>query len=157
MPGAHPPTQHALHAADAAQQGQPAGHIVLIGFGRVGSVVAEGLRKAGTPFVVIEDDEDRLDAAQRQGIEAIPGNAVLPTFWRRPTSGARALVIAIPNGFEAGNVVLGAKALNPSIKIIARAHSDAEVEHLASLGADHIIMGEKEIAHGMLDYVAEGQ
>ena len=53
--------------------------------------------------------------------------------------------------------MLGAKALNPSIKIIARAHSDAEVEHLASLGADHIIMGEKEIAHGMLDYVAEGQ
>ena len=107
---------------------------------------------------MIEDDEDRLDAATQQGIEAVPGNAVLPEVLELANiPAARTLIIAIPNGFEAGNVVLGAKALNPSIKIIARAHSDAEVEHLASLGADHIIMGEKEIAHGMLDYVAEGQ
>ncbi|MDU1048623.1 MAG: hypothetical protein E7A45_11565, partial [Staphylococcus epidermidis] len=35
--------------------------------------------------------------------------------------------------------------------IVARAHSDAEVEHLKSLGADVVIMGEREIARGMIE------
>jgi monovalent cation:H+ antiporter-2, CPA2 family len=68
---------------------------------------------------------------------------------------ARSLIVAIPNGFEAGNVVLHAKKRNPGISVVARAHSDAEVEHLVRHGADHVIMGEKEIAYGMLDYVSE--
>ena len=39
----------------------------------------------------------------------------------------------------------------PSILIVARAHSDAEVEHLQGLGADVVIMGEREIARGMIE------
>ena len=107
--------------------------------------------------MVIEDDEDRLDAAQRQGIEAVPGNAVLPTCWAAANVRRAGARHRHPERLRGGKRRARGKALNPSIKIIARAHSDAEVEHLASLGADHIIMGEKEIAHGMLDYVAEGQ
>ena len=43
-----------------------------------------------------------------------------------------------------------ARVTNPGIKIIARAHSDAEVEHLTHLGANIAIMGEREIARGIL-------
>jgi CPA2 family monovalent cation:H+ antiporter-2 len=39
------------------------------------------------------------------------------------------------------------------MRIVARAHSEAEVEHLIRHGADRVIMGEKEIAHGMVEYV----
>ncbi|TIV45775.1 MAG: hypothetical protein E5V86_33840, partial [Mesorhizobium sp.] len=41
----------------------------------------------------------------------------------------------------------------PAINIIARAHSDAEVEHLKGLGADTVIMGEREIARGIVEVV----
>ena len=41
--------------------------------------------------------------------------------------------------------------MKPSLRVIARAHSDVEVEHLRHFGADHVIMGEREIALGMLD------
>ena len=41
------------------------------------------------------------------------------------------------------------RAMNPGLHIVARAHSDAEVAHLASLGANTVIMGEREIARGM--------
>lgn len=68
--------------------------------------------------------------------------------------GARSLVIAIPNAFEATAVVDHAKQLNPAIRITARAHSDADVEVLRRHGAVHVIMGEREIARGMLEIEA---
>jgi CPA2 family monovalent cation:H+ antiporter-2 len=41
--------------------------------------------------------------------------------------------------------------MNPSLDILARAHSDAAVEHLDKLGANLIVLGETEIAHRMLE------
>jgi CPA2 family monovalent cation:H+ antiporter-2 len=40
--------------------------------------------------------------------------------------------------------------MKPSLRVVARAHSDAEAEHLRHFGADHVIMGEREIGLGML-------
>ena len=60
-------------------------------------------------------------------------------------------MIAIPEAFEAGQIVQQARAANPDIRIIARAHADAEVDHLKGLGADVVIMGEREIARGMIE------
>ncbi|MGE4063081.1 MAG: NAD-binding protein [Rhodospirillaceae bacterium] len=59
--------------------------------------------------------------------------------------------MAIPNGFEAGQIVEHARATNPDLKIFARAHFDAEVDHLQKCGANFIVMGEREIAQAMLD------
>jgi CPA2 family monovalent cation:H+ antiporter-2 len=64
---------------------------------------------------------------------------------------ARWLFLAIPNGFEAGQIVEQTRAINNGLEIIARAHSDDEVDYLRKCGADHIIMGEREIARGMLE------
>jgi CPA2 family monovalent cation:H+ antiporter-2 len=69
---------------------------------------------------------------------------------------ARWLFVAVPNAFEAGQIVEQARAVNPALKIIARAHFDAEVEHLKQLGADIIIMGEREIARAMFDQAFAG-
>jgi len=45
-----------------------------------------------------------------------------------------------------------ARRANPGLPIVARAHFDAEVEHLLSLGASKVVMGEREIALAMLDF-----
>jgi CPA2 family monovalent cation:H+ antiporter-2 len=132
------------------------GHTIVVGYGRVGSVVAQDLHAEGRSFLLVEDDDKRIGEADRLGMDTIVGNAVQADVLEAANvRGARSLVIAIPNGFEAANIVLLAKALNPKIRVVARAHSDAEIAHLARQGADHVIMGEKEIAHGMLAYVAE--
>src|SRR6202023_2936163 len=60
---------------------------------------------------------------------------------RRCAGGARLLLVAIPDAFEAGQIVEQGRAANPAIEIIARAHSDEEVQYLERCGADLIIMG----------------
>ena len=64
--------------------------------------------------------------------------------------------MAIPNAFEAGQAIEQARRANPPLMIAARAHSDEEAEYLKQLGADHVIMGEREIALGMLDKLGDG-
>ncbi len=128
------------------------GHTVLVGYGRVGSLVGSELHTAGAPLVVIEDADHRIDALQAAGIEVIVGNAAADEVLALASlPAARCLVVAIPDAFEAGQVVEKARTANPDLLIVGRAHSDAEVDHLTGLGADTVIMGEREIARGMLD------
>jgi len=132
------------------------GHAILVGYGRVGSIVGQNLKSSGTPFLVIEDSDKRIGELRDQGMEAISGNAVSREVLDLANiAGARSLVIAIPNAFEACGIAEQGRAINPSILIVARAHSDAEVDELKEYGADTVIMGEREIAMGMVDRLAQ--
>ncbi len=129
-------------------------HTVLVGYGRVGRLVAAGLETAGTPFLVIEDREDAVEELQEAGHEVVEANAALPAaLVAANVAQAKRLILAIPDGFEAAQVLRKARVLNPDLDIIARAHSDAEVENLRQGGAGFIIMGEREVARGMLGHV----
>ncbi|HEY1384321.1 MAG TPA: NAD-binding protein, partial [Dongiaceae bacterium] len=125
------------------------GHYILVGYGRVGGVIGKGLRLAGSPMLVIEERASAV--AKLDGVETIIGNAADPDVLAaaRPGS-ARGLFVAVPNAFEAGTIVERARAANPVLPIIARAHSDAEHEHLTNLGATHTVVGERELALEML-------
>ncbi len=153
------PGQVASVAATAKEDGPPprttlSGHTILIGYGRVGSLVGAALKQASLPFLVIEDADKTLARLRDDGVEIVSGNAAnAGVFAAANPQGAKRLILAIPNAFEAGQVVLRARAANPGINVIARAHSDAEVEHLKGLGADTVIMGEREIARGIVEEV----
>jgi K+:H+ antiporter len=124
-------------------------HVVLVGHGRVGSFVSAALPPQ-TPLLVIEDDPDRV-TLHGEGREAIAGNAADPDVIRAANlAGARCLLVAIPDAFEGGQVVAQARELNPALAIIARAHSEAEIEHLRKHGATAVVMGEHEIAKAMI-------
>jgi len=125
-------------------------HLVLVGHGRVGSFISAVL-PPGTPLLVIEDDADRVAALKSAGREAIAGNAADPEVIRASNlPAARCLLVAIPDAFEGGQVVTQARALNAGLPIIARAHSETEIEHLKKHGATKIVMGEHEIAKAMV-------
>jgi CPA2 family monovalent cation:H+ antiporter-2 len=129
-------------------------HAILIGYGRVGRRIGVALAAAGRPFLVIEASDDLLADLQQAKIEAIAGNAAQGDVLAAANlKAARNVIIAIPEAFEAGQVIQQARAANPKVKIVARAHRDAEVDHLISLGADTVVMGEREIARGMIEHV----
>ena len=130
-------------------------HVVLVGHGRVGGVISEGLADNNVPLLVIENDDERLGELKEQGIEAIAGNAADPEVIAAANlPGARFLLVAIPDAFESGQVVEQARALNPKLTIVARAHSEAEVLHLKKHGASVVVLGEHEIARAMVELVA---
>jgi monovalent cation:H+ antiporter-2, CPA2 family len=127
-------------------------HVVLVGFGRVGALVGETLRAHGTPFLVIEDSDTVLPRLRAAEIETVAGNAADPAVLRAANvAEARCLVLAIPNAFEAGQVAQQARAVNPAVRLIARAHTDAHVDHLTALGVEEVIMGEREIARSVAE------
>ena len=127
-------------------------HMVLIGFGRVGSRIGADLESEDVPFLVVEDQDELVNKLRARGIEAIQGNAAAPEVIDAANiAAACCLLVAIPDGFEAGQIVEQGRAVNPKIEIVARAHSDAEVEYLKRCGADLIIMGENEIARRMAE------
>ncbi len=131
-------------------------HAVLIGYGRVGSLVGDALKEAGKSFLVIEDADKTVAKLRDDEVETIVGNAANGDVLAAANlAQARQLIIAIPNAFEAGQIVVKARAANPSISILARAHSDAEVQHLQDLGADAVIMGEREIARGIVAHILD--
>ncbi|WEJ99944.1 MAG: YbaL family putative K(+) efflux transporter [Candidatus Sphingomonas phytovorans] len=132
------------------------GHVILVGYGRVGSLIACELAARGREIVVIEDQDVPAKRAEADGVTVVQGNAVDPqTLEEAGIHSAVKLLITIPEGFEAGAVVERARALNPAIRVIARAHSDAEVQHLEKLKVAHVVMGEREIAARMLELAAQ--
>jgi CPA2 family monovalent cation:H+ antiporter-2 len=128
-------------------------HGVIVGFGRVGSILGARLRAENMPYLVIEDRKQNAEAIRKDGVEVIHGNAADPRIIKAANlASARWLFIAIPDGFEAGQIAEQARKINPGLDIIARAHSDAEVVHLEKHKANFVIMGEREIAYGMLEH-----
>ncbi len=131
-----------------------ANHIVLIGYGRVGSRVGPALQQHGTPLVLIDSNRDHCIDARAAGIPCIYGNALSEGVLKDANIGtARALLLAISQALEAGPIIRLARESNPGIAILARAHSDEEVAYLHKVGVDATIMGESEIARSMCDSV----
>jgi len=138
-----------------ADTGDLRDHVVLIGYGRVGKLIARDLNARGRGFILIEDQADTAKEAKDAGLNVVRGNALDPEALKAAgIERAAKLLIAIPEGFEGGAVVEAARRIRPDIAIVARAHSDAEVEHLETAGAGEVVMGEREIASKMLSLCA---
>ncbi len=126
--------------------------VVLIGYGRVGSHIGGLICGRGEGLTVIEDQKDMAAAARAAGATVIIGDATKESVLRQAgLDEASTLLIAIPEGVEAGAIVRRARAINPKLVIVARAHSDEEVADLVRRGADHVVMAERETAARMAE------
>jgi CPA2 family monovalent cation:H+ antiporter-2 len=126
--------------------------VVLIGYGRVGSHIGSLICGRGEGLTVIEDQKDMAAAAREAGATVIVGDATKESILRQAgLDTASTLLIAIPEGVEAGAIVRRARAINPKLVIVARAHSDEEVDDLVRRGADHVVMAERETASRMAE------
>lgn len=152
------PDQSSIEPAEAVAE-EPAttlsGHVILVGHGRVGSAISSSLDTRGIPYLIVEEDRSTLVSVEAKGVECYVG----PCGERRildrlNLNGARYLITAIPDAFEAGHLVEAAKSANPGIRVIARAHSAEAVEYLRKVGADVVLMGEEEVAKSMSSSVS---
>jgi CPA2 family monovalent cation:H+ antiporter-2 len=122
-------------------------HVVLCGFGRVGSAIGEALQTFAVPYVVIERDPDIVKSLRTRGVPCLFGDAagrgVLEAAGVR---GASLAIVALPEIDRARLVVRHAREMNEHVPILARAHDPADGEGLARAGASEVIHPELEAA-----------
>lgn len=130
-------------------------HAIVVGYGRVGSLLGAHLHQAGIAMVVIENSRSRIESLREQGIKAVLGNAARADIMDLARLDcARWLLLTVPNGYESGEIVSAAREKNPDIEIIARAHYDDEVQYIMERGANRVVMGEREIASSIINMVS---
>lgn len=129
---------------------QSTGHVILVGGGRIGSLVAQRLQQYGIPLVIVELDAQHTQRLRLQGHTVIRGNAVLPeTLNQAGIDQARALIVAIPSSFEAGEIIANQRIENP-LPILACAYLADEVAWLEKQGATQVVNGAAEIASRLI-------
>lgn len=131
-----------------------AGQVVLVGYGRVGGRIGEALLGAGLPFVVAEQDREKVEGLRSRGQAAVCGDAAEPAVLiQAHIARAALLVIAAPDGVAARRMVEAARALNPEVRIVARVGSGEEAEILRREQVGQVFVAEEELAGSMIRQV----
>jgi CPA2 family monovalent cation:H+ antiporter-2 len=131
-------------------------HAIVVGHGRVGGVIGSVLDRARVPYLVVEQNRELFESLRDRGVPAVYGNAIRRTVLElaRPER-ARLIIVTAPDPFQARAVVDLARKMNPSIATVVRTHSEEEREYLEKAGADHAVVGERELARAMARYALE--
>lgn len=128
--------------------------VVLVGWGRVGKLIAHAMAEKGIPFVVAESNRESVEALRAQGIPAVWGDATEPwVLVQAHIRDARALVIATPETLQVRKMVETARTLNPGIHVVVRSHNAEEAARLETDGAGTVFVGETELAKSMIGHV----
>ena len=137
-------------------QNRLTGHIVLVGYGRVGRRIGEALIERDVPIVVAEQNREVVELLRERGIPAVSGDASEPAVLiQAHIARAQMLVIATPDTFAARQMIEIARTLKPDVETIVRTHSDVEAALLRNEKAGKVFIGEHELALGMTRHVLE--
>ena len=131
-----------------------AGHVVLVGHGRVGRRIADALEARKVPFVVAEQSRDLVEALRERGLPAVAGDASDPMVLAQAHVAAAAmLVVAAPDPAKVRRMAEVARTLNPGIEVVLRTYSEEEAELLREEKSGKVFMGEHELARAMAGHV----
>ena len=130
------------------------GHVVLVGFGRVGRHIAESLDAQGLAYVVAEQQREAVEKLRKRGIHAVVGDASeSAVLIQAHVARAKMLVIATPDAFLARKMIEIARTLNPRIHVIVRSHSEDGAAMLRREHAVDVLIGEQELANSMMRHM----
>jgi CPA2 family monovalent cation:H+ antiporter-2 len=126
------------------------GHVLLVGYGRVGRRIADALVEREVPLVVVEQHRELVERLRERDIPAVSGDATEPAVLiQAHVARASQLVVATPNAFGVRRMVEVARAFNPRIVTQIRTHSDEEADLLRRDNLGTVFMGEHELAVAM--------
>jgi CPA2 family monovalent cation:H+ antiporter-2 len=126
------------------------GHVVLVGYGRVGTRIAEAMSERKIPYVVAEQSRESVERLRQRNIHAVLGDAAeAAVLIQAHVARASLLVIATPDTLKSRRMVRIARTLNPKIETLLRTHSDEEAALLQQENLGTVFMGEHELALAM--------
>lgn len=132
-------------------------HVIVVGYGRNGQQAIEELRNHNFSVVVVDSSESIIEAIRENpDMLYVQGDATEDeTLQSARIDHAKALITALPNDADNLFVVLTARAMNPDITIISRAHNFNSDKKLRSAGATNVIMPIKIGGQRMAKLVAQ--
>jgi CPA2 family monovalent cation:H+ antiporter-2 len=132
------------------------GHAIIVGYGRVGSVVGEKLTEHHIPFVIVEQDRELVLSLRERGLRVYFGDASRRGALEHANiANARLLVVTTPDPYQARAIISMARHNNPTIDTVVRTHSADERAYLEKLDVGMAVMGETELARTMARYALE--
>jgi CPA2 family monovalent cation:H+ antiporter-2 len=128
-------------------------HAVVVGHGRVGSLVSNALKRRNMEVLVVEQDRRIVEDLRAAGTAAVYGDAGHELVIERAhLERAILLVVALRDPQTSRRVVQIARAANERIGIVARAHTRDAADFLRKAGANEVVLGEEELAIEMTGY-----
>jgi CPA2 family monovalent cation:H+ antiporter-2 len=135
---------------------QLTGHVVVVGYGRVGRRIGEALTARGISIVVAEQNREIVERLRESGIKAVSGDASeAAVLLQAHVHRAALLVIATPDTLNVRKMVEIARTVNPRIESVVRTHSEEEAVLLERDKAGKVFFGEHQLALGMTQHVLE--
>ena len=115
-------------------------HFIVCGYGRIGSIVAHQFRKQRVPYVVVERNPVRVQAAIEDGALGVEADASREEVLKRVgIARARGLIAAVGTDAENVYAVLSARLMRPDLFIVGRAETEDATQKLKRAGANRVI------------------
>jgi Kef-type K+ transport system membrane component KefB/Trk K+ transport system NAD-binding subunit len=138
-------------------------HYIVCGYGRMGQQIVKDFRRAGVPFVVIEDNPEQLPRLKEHRVPHVVGEAAQDEILLRAgIDRAKGLIAVASSDEENVFIVLSARGLNQKLNIVARSIREENEDKLRRAGADHVmspyILGGRRMAAavtkpGVMDFL----
>lgn len=133
-----------------------AGHVVIVGYGRVGRRIGTALTAQGIAIVVVDDNREIVERLRAEDVSAVFGDASEPAvLLQAHIHRARMLVVAVPDTVDVRRMVEVARKVNPRIDAVVRTHRDDEATALEMDILGKVFLGEHELALSMTRYVLD--
>lgn len=118
-----------------------ANHVIVCGYGRTGEILAGELAQRKKPFVVVDNDPERINEAASEGYLALTDNATEEqALIDAGIQRASTVVASLPTDAENVFLTLTARNLKPDLQIIARGELQSTEKKLLQAGADRVVM-----------------
>jgi monovalent cation:H+ antiporter-2, CPA2 family len=120
-------------------------HVLICGFGRVGSAIGYALETFGIEYLAVETDPDVVGALRARGTAFIFGDCAHSHILERAgVSHAALMIVTVPDRENARLTIMNARKMNRDVPIMARAHRREEYQYLMDGGATEVIQPETE-------------
>lgn len=131
------------------------GHVVMVGYGRVGRIIGRALKEAKVPYIVVDFDHEVVASLQEGGSNALFGDATRPRVLEQARlERSKLLVVATPANSRTREIVESARIVRPELPICVRTHQPEDYQFLNEK-VQRVVLGELETALQMVEFALE--
>lgn len=128
--------------------------IIVVGYGKIGREVCDNILDADIDLVIVDANRERVEMLRELGYHAITGDATYrETLHEAAIRKAAAIVIAVPDSFEARKIVDMARKIKPHIRLIVRADNDDEVRYFTKKKVDFVTTAPREMGRAIIHQI----